>query len=88
LVVAFEVDRSFAALEVDTLVGAFGVDTWLAALEEGTEAAAFEEHTSAAPDNLAEVAVATYLLVVVGAAVPANTVDLAQIGLADQVRVD
>ncbi len=76
------------AFEEDTLVVAWAMDTSVAALEEDTLVVAFGGRTSAAPDILAEVAVATYLLVVVDAAAPASTVDPAQTDLADQVRVD
>ena len=68
----------------------------MVAAEMDTSVAALAVDTSVAPDILAEVAVATvvarvvatYPLVVAGAGTPANTVDLAQIDLADQAGVD
>jgi hypothetical protein len=83
LAAAFAEDTLAAAFAEDTSIAALAGDTLVVVFEEDTLVVAFAGHTSAAPDILAEVAVATYLLVVVGAAAPANTVDLAQIDLAD-----
>ena len=71
---------------MDTWVAA-EKDTWIVAFEEDTWVAA-EVDTAAALNILVEAAVATYLLVVVDAAVPANTVDPAQMDLADSVQMD